>query len=74
LLGRHQRLFWTTTARRRRLSRIPKQQDSSEATAKFIDDEIKRLLDEVKKRDRDLMKEHEHGLERPAETLLEEKP
>ena len=46
--------------------------DRSDATAKLIDDEIKRLLDDVEERDRNLIKEHEHGLERLAETLLEE--
>ncbi len=42
------------------------------AVAGQIDDEVKRLLDESERRDRDLMEKHRNKLERLAETLLQE--
>lgn len=51
---------------------LAQQQDFSDATAKLIDDEIKGLLDEAERRDRELISENQHRLERLAETLLEE--
>jgi cell division protease FtsH len=51
---------------------LAQQQDFSDATAKLIDDEVKRLLEEAEGRDRDLMERHKDELERLAEALLEE--
>ena len=51
---------------------IGQQRDFSEAMAERIDDEVRRLLEEVERRARDLMEKHRDKLERLAETLLEE--
>ncbi len=44
----------------------------SEATAKLVDDEVRRIMEEVEGKARKLMEEHQDDLERLAETLLEE--
>jgi cell division protease FtsH len=51
---------------------IAEQRDFSDATAKLIDDEVKRLLEAAEERDRELMVKHREDLTRLAEALLEE--
>jgi cell division protease FtsH len=51
---------------------LTQQQDFSDATAKLIDDEVKRLLEAAEGRDRELMEGHRDELDRLAEALLEE--
>ncbi len=50
---------------------VAKQQNVSDETARVIDAEVKRFVDEAHKRALDLLKEHRDGLDRLAEALLE---
>ena len=51
---------------------LAQEKDFSEATAKRVDDEVRRLLEETQDRARELMREHRDRLDSLAAALLEE--